>query len=194
MSQSKIAYVGYVRTSSLANRDGDSKPRQKRSIAKFVRDARGTLVKVFEEVLTGTEAVESRPVFAEMLLYMSKHSITHIVFEDAGRFARDLIVSEIAYRWLQGLGITLISAANPEQFLDDSPTARMIRQVLGCVMEFQKSAIVKQLAHAREEKSKTTSERTLRGTPKVVGKKVVWKAGPAERSAPYRKSGPKQKT
>ena len=53
-----------------------------------------------------------------------------ILVETASRFARDLMVQEVGFAMLQARGIELIAADNPTSFLDDTPTARLIRQVL----------------------------------------------------------------
>ena len=52
-----------------------------------------------------------------------------LIVETANRFARDLIVQESRWRFLQGLGVTLIAADSPDSFLDTTPTAILIRQV-----------------------------------------------------------------
>ena len=43
---------------------------------------------------------------------------------------------------MQKRGINLIAADSPASFLDDTPTARLIRQVLGAVSKFEKAMIV----------------------------------------------------
>jgi hypothetical protein len=49
-------------------------------------------------------------------------------------------------------GIDLIAADSPSSFLDDTPTARLIRQVLGAVSEFEKAMLVAKLRGARDRK------------------------------------------
>jgi len=44
---------------------------------------------------------------------------------------------------------------SPQSFLDDTPTARLIRQVLGAVSEFEKAMLVAKLRGARERKRRT---------------------------------------
>ena len=41
---------------------------------------------------------------------------------------------------------------SPDAFLDDTPTSRLIRQVLGSVSEFEKAMLVSKLRGARERK------------------------------------------
>jgi hypothetical protein len=42
--------------------------------------------------------------------------------------------------------------ANPRSFIDDTPTAKPVRQVLGAVSEFDKAMTVAKLRSARERK------------------------------------------
>jgi DNA invertase Pin-like site-specific DNA recombinase len=68
--------------------------------------------------------------------------------ETASRFARDLMVQEVGYAMLTERGIELIAADSPQSFIEDTPTARLIRQVLGAVSEFDKAMTVAALALA----------------------------------------------
>jgi DNA invertase Pin-like site-specific DNA recombinase len=47
------------------------------------------------------------------------------------------------------LGVTLIAADSPASFLDDGPTSKLIRQILGAVAEFDKAMTVAKLKGAR---------------------------------------------
>ena len=51
---------------------------------------------------------------------------------------------------LRDLGVTLIAADSPSSFLDDGPTSKLIRQILGAVSEFDKAMIVAKLKGARD--------------------------------------------
>jgi DNA invertase Pin-like site-specific DNA recombinase len=75
-----------------------------------------------------------------------------IIVETANRFARDLMVQEVGFAMLKARGIDLIAADSPTSFLDDTPTARLIRQVLGAVSEFEKAMLVAKLRGARDRK------------------------------------------
>ena len=83
------------------------------------------------------------------------NGVRTIVVETANRFARDLMVQEIGYAMLKERGVELIAADKPDAFLDNSPTARMIRQILGVVSEFEKAMLVSKLRGARERKRAT---------------------------------------
>jgi DNA invertase Pin-like site-specific DNA recombinase len=48
-----------------------------------------------------------------------------------------------------------MAAGSPEAFLDDTPTAVLIRQVLGAVAQFEKAMVVSKLKGARDRKRAT---------------------------------------
>jgi hypothetical protein len=47
---------------------------------------------------------------------------------------RDLRVQEVGHAKLRERGIDLIAADNPSSFIDDTPTAKLVRQVLGAIL------------------------------------------------------------
>ncbi|HEX2429313.1 MAG TPA: recombinase family protein [Aestuariivirgaceae bacterium] len=53
---------------------------------------------------------------------------------------------------LKGLGIDLIPASAPDFFTEDTPTAVLVRQVLGAIAQFEKASLVAKLKAARERK------------------------------------------
>ena len=60
------------------------------------------------------------------------------------------MVQEVGFAMLRDLGITLIAADSPASFLDDGPTSKLIRQILGAVAEFDKAMTVAKLKGARD--------------------------------------------
>ena len=60
-----------------------------------------------------------------------------VLVEDASRFARDLIVQLTGHDYLKKLGVTLIAANAPDHFLEGTPTAVLMRQVLGAAAQFE---------------------------------------------------------
>jgi DNA invertase Pin-like site-specific DNA recombinase len=85
-----------------------------------------------------------------MLKRIERNGVRTIIVETASRFARDLMVQEVGHAMLRGRGIDLIAADNPGSFLDDTPTAKLVRQVLGAISEFEMT--VAKLRGARERK------------------------------------------
>jgi DNA invertase Pin-like site-specific DNA recombinase len=84
------------------------------------------------------------------LARIAGNGVRTIIVETANRFARDLMVQEVGFAMLQDLGVTLIAADSPASFLDDGPTSKLIRQILGAVSEFDKAMTVAKLKGARD--------------------------------------------
>src|SRR5712671_3021032 len=60
--------------------------------------------------------------------------------------------NQVGYAKLRERGIDLSAADNPGSFIDDTPTAKLVRQVLGAISEFDKAMTVAKLRGARERK------------------------------------------
>jgi DNA invertase Pin-like site-specific DNA recombinase len=69
------------------------------------------------------------------------------------------MVQEVGFAKLQALGIKLVAADSPSSFLDDTPTSKLIRQILGAVSEFDKAMVVAKLKGARERKRVITGKK-----------------------------------
>jgi DNA invertase Pin-like site-specific DNA recombinase len=163
----------YLRTSSATNlgEDKDSQTRQLTAIDAYAKRAGVEIVGTYaDEAVKGSDPIDTRPGFAAMLEAIQGNGARTIIVETASRFARDLIVQETGWRFLRDAGFELIAADSPEAFLDDTPTARLIRQVLGAVSEFEKAMLVAKLKGARDRKRRTGS--------KVEGRKSIAETKP----------------
>jgi DNA invertase Pin-like site-specific DNA recombinase len=94
-----------------------------------------------------------------LLARIAGNGLRTIIVETASRFARDLMVQEVGFAKLKALGIALIAADSPQSFLDDTPTSKLIRQILGAVSEFDKAMVVAKLKGARDRKRAMTGEK-----------------------------------
>lgn len=170
----KPTAVAYYRTSSATNvgADKDSLTRQQAAV-RACAAARGLEIvgEYYDAAVSGADPVTTRQGFVEMLTYILGNGARTIIVENASRFARDLIVQETGYQMLKAQGIELIAADSPDSFLIDTPTATLVRQILGAVREFQKAELVLTLRGARERKR--------RDTGKCEGRKA-WEAPPTE--------------
>ena len=154
-----IDAVGYCRTSSATNVGAgkDSETRQKLAIEAFAKQGGYRIVGwYYDAEVKGADPVDQRPAFRELMQRLLSNGVRTIIVETANRFARDLIVQETGYALLKGQGINLIAADKPDAFLDDTPTATLIRQVLGAVSEFEKAMLVSKLRGARNRKRAAT--------------------------------------
>ena len=166
--------VAYLRTSSMANvgEDKDSAKRQREAIAAYAKTAGYAIVAEYsDDGVKGADPVDQRPGFGAMLEHIAGNGVRTIIVETASRFARDLITQETGWRLLRDAGIVLIAADSPDAFLDDTPTAVMIRQILGSVAQFEKAMLVSKLRGARERKKRETGQ-------KVEGRKSHLEARP----------------
>lgn len=104
----------------------------------------------YDAAVSGADPLDTRPGFADLLAFLdAEPDVRTIVVETANRFARDLIVQETGFAQLQNLGINLIAADSPSSFTEDTPTAIMVRQILGAVSQFEKASLVAKLRGAR---------------------------------------------
>jgi DNA invertase Pin-like site-specific DNA recombinase len=109
--------------------------------------------------VSGRDASDSRPCFAAMLAHCAEHGVATIVLESASRFSRDLLIQESGFAMLRKQGTTLIAADDPDAFTSDTPTAVMVRQILGAVSEFEKNGLVAKLKGARDRRSAVAGKR-----------------------------------
>lgn len=153
------ARIGYTRMSSASNigEDKDSVVRQRKAIQAHANRAGYKIAAWFDDAaVAGSDMIDVRPGFMAALEKIASNGVRTIIVETANRFARDLIVQETGLKRLQADGITLIAADSPDQFVDDTPTAVLIRQILGAVAQFDKAMTVAKLRGARERKRRKT--------------------------------------
>lgn len=166
---------GYLRTSSATNvgEDKDSQSRQRAAIEGWAK-RNGFEVEgwFYDAAVSGADAVDSRPGFAAMLAALqtppgvgvtpppaagdgqggASAQKKYILVESPDRFARDLIVQLTGHDLLKKLGVELVAVNAPDFFLEDTPTAVLIRQVLGAIAQFDKANLVAKLASGRRRK------------------------------------------
>ncbi len=183
----RIKALAYLRTSSAANvgADKDSETRQRVAINAFAARSGYEVVESFYDAdVKGADHVSDRPGFSAMLERIAGNGVRTIIVETASRFARDLIVQETGWRMLRDQGIALIAADSPDAFLDDTPTAVLIRQVLGAVSQFEKAMLVAKLKGARERKAKALGVKTIVGRKRETKPEIIALARQLARARP----------
>jgi DNA invertase Pin-like site-specific DNA recombinase len=166
--------VAYLRTSSRTNvgQDKDSDKRQVAAIEGYAKAAGFEIVATFyDAAVSGADSVADRPGFAAMLEALLANGARTIIVESPDRFARDLMVQLAGHDMLKAKGITLVAASAPAHFVEETPTAVLVRQVLGAVAQFEKTTTVAKLAAARRRKRMATGK-------KVEGRKSNAEARP----------------
>lgn len=176
--------VAYFRTSSATNvgKDKDSEQRQRDSCQAYASQHDLVIIQEFYDAeVKGKDSIGNRPNFLEMLSYCEKNQIKIILFENASRFSRDLVVQELAYQELSSKGYKLINSENPESFMDNSPSSKAMRQMWGVFAEYQKDELVAKLKGARERKKALNQQMgllTLKGSGKCEGRKSYLESQP----------------
>jgi DNA invertase Pin-like site-specific DNA recombinase len=149
----------YYRTSSAANvgENKDSLQRQQDAVRSYAEAHGFEIVKeYYDAAISGADPLTERPGFVEMLTYMLGNGARIVLVENASRFARDLAVQIAGHDLLKSKGISLVPVDAPEHFQDETPTATMVRSILGAVSQFEKEALVLKLRKARDRKRRET--------------------------------------
>lgn len=153
------AAVAYFRTSSAANvgADKDSETRQRDAVLAYAGHAHLSVeAEFYDAAVSGADPVDARPGFAALLDYCAAHDVGVVLVETANRFARDLAIQLAGHALMLERGIELVPVDAPTYFSDPSPTAEMVRQILGAVSQFEKASLVAKLRHARDRKREET--------------------------------------
>ena len=127
--------------------------RQRAAIAAFAK-AHGYVIvaEFYDAAVSGADPIAERPGFKAMLDRIAGNGVRCIIVESPDRFARDLTVQLTGHDFLKSLGVSLIPATAPDFFTEDTPTAVLVRQVLGAIAQFEKTSLVAKLRAARERK------------------------------------------
>jgi DNA invertase Pin-like site-specific DNA recombinase len=155
MAGKRIDAIAYLRTSSAANvgSDKDSDKRQRAAIASFAKAHCYRIVDEFyDAAVSGADPVTERPGFKAMLDRIAGNGVRVVLVESPDRFARDLAVQLTGHDYLRSLGVELVPTSAPDFFTTDTPTAVLVRQVLGAISQFEKASLVAKLRAARERK------------------------------------------
>ena len=166
--------VAYFRTSSASNvgADKDSEKRQREAVTKFAKAHKLKIVgEFYDAAVSGADPVNEREGFVNLIRYIRSNGARTILVENASRFARDLAVQITGHELLKAEGFELIPVDAPDHFTDETPTAEMVRNILGAVSQFEKATTVQKLRVARDRKSKALGRRCegrigLKGTDK----------------------------
>lgn len=158
--QSKVGMmvkaVSYLRVSGKGQIDGDGFDRQTDVVVGFAASNGLTIVDTFrDEGVSGTNELADRPGLAVLLDRVESNGVKVVLVEKSQRLARDLMVAEMILAQFRKIGVQVIECDGGHDLTvsgDDSPTGKLIRQILGAVDEFDKNVTVLKLRAARERK------------------------------------------
>jgi len=144
----------YLRCSGQGQIEGDTWDRQLTAIRNFAAVHHFEIVAEYrDEGVPGKTELENRPGLAACLERVENNGVKVVIIEMADRLARDSVISEVIIRQFQKAGCRVISASGNVDLTagdDSNPTAKMIRQVLAVVAEFDRCVTVLKLRAARE--------------------------------------------
>jgi DNA invertase Pin-like site-specific DNA recombinase len=106
--------------------------------------------------------LENREGLSACIEYVRQHGIELVLVEDSTRLARDLIVAEVCVREFQKAHVRVVSASGGVDLTagdDSNPTAKLVRQILSAVAEFDRCVINLKLQGARKRKKDKESPR-----------------------------------
>lgn len=162
-----IKAFAYLRTSSAANvgTEKDSDKRQAAAIRRYAKAAGYEVVDQFyDAAVSGADAIEDRPGFMEMMDRIESNGVRTVLVEDASRFARKMLVQELAVLALKKREVRVITASGEDLTETDDESKVMMRQVAGAFAEYEKNRLVRKLRAARDRASDTLGER-VEGRP-----------------------------
>lgn len=144
----------YLRCSGDGQTTGDTWERQRETIIRYAAKNDLEIADEFrDEGVPGKTEMFARPGLSALLQRLEGETNAIVLIEIPDRLARDLIVFELIVREFQRLGVQVISASGGVDLTagnDDNPTAKLIRQILAAICEFDRTVIVNKLRVARE--------------------------------------------
>ena len=179
--------VGYYRTSSATNTgtDKDSLVRQEQAVLGYAEtNGLAVIESFYDAAVSGADPVDERPAFTSMLGYIQENKIDTILVENASRFARDLVVQITGHEHLKDQGVALIPVDAPSHFTEETPTAVMVRNILGAVAQHEKAQLVAKLKAARDRKREQTGKCEGRKSYQELDPLMVHEAKRLHRASP----------
>ena len=158
----RVPAIAYMRTSSAANvgADKDSEKRQLSAIRRYAATAVYEVVGSFyDAAISGADAIETRPGFTAMMDQIEGNGVRTVLVEDASRFARSVLVQELAVLALRERGVRVITASGEDLTETDDPAKVMMRQVAAAFAQYEKNRLVQKLRGARDRASAAAGHR-----------------------------------
>jgi DNA invertase Pin-like site-specific DNA recombinase len=147
--------LAYLRTSSAANvgADKDSETRQRVAIEAFAKRAGYEVVQTFyDDAVSGADLIEERPGFSALLNRIEGNGVRTVIVEDATRFARTVLVQELAILALQARDVRVLASNGDNLTETDDEFKVAARQMATVFAQLEKTRLVKKLKGAQDRK------------------------------------------
>lgn len=159
--------LSYIRVSSQGQREGDGPERQREAIARYAA-ANGIIIEheYADLGISGVKELADRPGLFALRKHIEDNGVRVVLVERADRMARDLLIAEVIYADLRKLGVEVIAADSGTKLtdLDDDPTRKLVRQILGAIAEYAKVIDCQKMLAARH-RMKANGQRSDGGRP-----------------------------
>lgn len=146
--------VTYMRCSGDGQILGDTWDRQLEAVSKYAKANDVQIVREFrDEGITGKTELSDREGLSACIDFVQVEGIKLVLIEDSTRLARDLVVSEVIVMQFQKIGVRVVAASGSVDLTEGNalnPTAKLIRQILAAVSEFERACITLKLNGARK--------------------------------------------
>jgi DNA invertase Pin-like site-specific DNA recombinase len=157
----------YLRVSGNGQVQGDGSPRQLEAIRRYAAAHDIRTVCVFrDEGVSGTRELLDRPALVETTTALLSDGVRPALVEKLDRLARDLMARETIIGDLRKRGFDLVSACEPD-LLQDDPTRKLMRRIMGAIAEHEKTMTVLNLRGA-PMRVKAKSGRCRRRKPATI--------------------------
>jgi DNA invertase Pin-like site-specific DNA recombinase len=145
--------AAYMRCSGSSQIEGDTWERQLAAIQRYAKAHGIEILRVFrDEGVTGKMELENRDGLSACIQFVREQHVGLVLVESSDRLARDSIVAEVCIREFQKISVRVVSAEGVDLTAGDdlNPTAKLIRQVLAAIAEFDRCVTVNKLRGARQ--------------------------------------------
>jgi DNA invertase Pin-like site-specific DNA recombinase len=174
MEGKMVKAFAYLRVSGRGQIRGDGLVRQRKAVEKYAKDNGIEIHRIYrDEGVSGSLA--NRPALAEMIVDLEKngHGVKTVIVEKLDRVARDLMIQETIIQDFRENGVNLISAVEGADLLNNDPTRKLVRQILGAIAEYEKTMLVQKLRVARVRKKAKDGKCEGRKSYKEAAPKTV---------------------
>jgi site-specific DNA recombinase len=145
----------YLRVSGKGQIEGDGFTRQRAAIKAYAAKHAIKIVREFrEEGVSGTVESMNRPAFSEMMTALHGNGVRTVLIERLDRLSRDVVTQEVTIRDMRRYEFSIVSVAEPD-LMENDPSRKAFRQMMGVFAEFEKDTIVAKLRGARMRKKAT---------------------------------------
>ncbi len=137
--------IGYIRVST----DSQDYERQRTEIIEYAKKYNFTIVKIFEDVETGSE-YENRTGFQDMLLFLNEdNDVKIVIFDEVSRMGRDTGMQVSTYKQLTKRGVRIFTRGKGE--FGNNKEDNLLFTILSAIADYEKQTIIDRTSSGRRK-------------------------------------------